>query len=262
MKLVAGCPIAHRAWALPEWFDRLARQTRRPDSLLFIHSGQRDDATWTALHALAGEHDLPVLVVHEQGPTHRRHDNERFHTLARLRNELLSLALYQGADVFLSLDSDVMLDDERTVERLLGHLNAGWDLASPLLYLHPHQGESWAWNAGWWQSTTKLIHEDDAEVTLHLDRQGTSALRGDPRRGWYRGDRENIAWGLVEPIDIPMAAIAMNRRVLRYCRYRWHESGEDLGFAQDLERINARAAWDTGLRARHVWDETQLAAAA
>jgi hypothetical protein len=62
------------------------------------------------------------------------------------------------------------------------------------------------------------------------------------------------------PIGVPMAAIAMNRRVLRDCRYRWHESGEDLGFAQDLDRIGARCAWDTGLKARHLWDETHLEA--
>jgi hypothetical protein len=60
-----------------------------------------------------------------------------------------------------------------------------------------------------------------------------------------------------------MAAIAMNRRVLEHCRYRWHESGEDLGFAQDLDRIGARCAWDTGLKARHLertWDETAAGA--
>lgn len=240
-RLILGAPVANRAWALPAWFDHLAAQSRPPDGVVFVHSGHRGDETWEALRhgaALLGlDH---VRVVHDPAPAHERGDPARYATLARLRNRLLAEArLFENPDVFVSLDSDVLLTDPSTLENLEGHLHAGADTASPVLWLaSDHQPDSEAYNAGWWATTDT----------------------GSGDRAFYRRPVAAIPWGETVQIDVPMAAVAMNRRVLDRCRYRWHECGEDLGFAQDLDLIGARCVWDTTLVAKHVWSQAELPA--
>jgi hypothetical protein len=234
--LIVGAPVALRAWALPKWFEHLAAQTRRPDGFAFVHSGRPNDETWLACQAGAAKLRLPSGILPHGSVPHTRTDNERFRTLATLRNHLIELTCKMGGDLLLSLDTDVMLEDEHTIERLEQLVYAGNDTASPVLYLHPlaHQ---WAYNAGWWVP---------------------GGAPGDPQRAWARPNPDQIPWGDTVQVDVPMAATLMTRRVLQTCRYVWHESGEDLGFAQDLDRCHCRCAWDTALKARHVWSEDDL----
>ncbi len=234
-----GAPVANREWALGVWFERLAAQTRRPDALAFVHSGRPNDATWRALQQGAAELGVGSAIHHNPANPHQRHDTSRYHTLARCRNQLLHLAAAMDADVLVSLDTDVMFDDPATIERLLGLLDQGWDTASPVTWLHPNGEGSWAWSFAWWAAGDHT----------------------DPRRAWTRHSHEDIPWGQLVEVHIPMAATAMARPVIDRCRYRWHESGEDLGFAQDLYRQGFRCVVDTALKARHVWAPDHLEAA-
>ena len=240
MNLVLGCPVANREWVLPRWFDAIARQTVRPQRLTFVHSGERGDATWRALLDGAKLLNVPVQLTHVDRPPHPRTDNARFETLADLRNLLLELAIDDGyarsvrCDVFMSLDSDVILTDPTTIERLVGQIN-GYDLVAPRFSLHPNTVDGWALNAGFWNPDS------------------TRADAG--TRRWYRPSPDQA-----EPvrIDIPMAAWVAKRWVIQSCRYRWHESGEDLGFAQDLEEYGVHCVWMPEIRAHHVWNERAL----
>lgn len=238
MRLIVGAPVADRAWSLPRWFACLERQTRQPDGFIFLHSGTLEDDTWRIINNRGLLHPQPFRIGHDWAPPHPRHDNTRFATLARLRNDLLHRARFElDADLFLSLDTDVMLEDPGTIERLERLvIEDGWDVASPVTWLHPSGEGSWAYNAGWWNAGGTL---------------------GDPRRPWCRPAPDTIPWGEVVEIGVPMAAMLMNRRAMD-CRYRWHEGGEDLGFAQDLDRQGLRVAWDTALKAFHAWDKSHL----
>lgn len=249
MRLIVGCPIAHRAWALPRWFECLSGQTRRPDGFAFVHSGEAHDETWRMVRSAALRFG-PVVIQHDPRPAHPRHDNQRFATLGVLRNRLLGLARENlNADLFLSLDSDVMLENPRTIEHL-EHLvtEQRFDIASPATFMHPSASNAdienppycWAYNAGWWAPGGAL---------------------GDPQRPWHRPPPDVIAWGEAIQIQVPMAVWLGNRRALE-CRYRRHESGEDLGFAQDIDARGLRVIWDTSLRARHIWCEQDMHAEA
>lgn len=246
-RLVCAAPVADRAWALPTWFACLAAQTRRPDLVLLLHSGSvQDDPTWETAHEQARAHRLPLIMLHDSRPPHDRHDNERFRTLADLRNRLLRVARDLRAERYLSLDTDVMLDDPQTLERLEGWIDDGADIASPATFLHPAASDPavdeeifWAYNAGWWAP------------------HGT---RHDPRRPWVRHECAAIDWGRAHRIDVPMAAWLGSGRAFDCC-YEWHESGEDLGFAQDLDERALTCVWDAGLRAKHIWCREHLQAA-
>lgn len=239
-RLIVGCPIANRAWAVGHWVDCLARQTRRPDAFAFIHSGDGDTMTamWRCL--LAHRFDT-VRVQHDARPAHPRHDNARFATLAALRNQLLNLVQSMGADLFLSLDSDIMLEDPRTIERLCDLVDDGADIAQPVTFLHPlaprtwspAEQTCWAYNFGW--------------------------LSGDtgPRARWTRPSPNDLPWGSVMRITVPMACWLGNRCAID-CRYEPHESGEDIGYALSLRRAGVECVVDSGLYAPHVWEEGRL----
>lgn len=245
MTLLVGCPIANRAWALPEWFRCLDAQSRRPDGLVFVHSGYagddpssyREDPTWLACEAGAEMLGVPIHLHHDPGFWHPRHDNQRFHTLARLRNVMLDLADGLDADQFLSLDSDIMLRNPDTIQTLLGLIDEGWATASPVTWLHPAGKGSWAVNAGLWNHASG------------------------PVPSWVRPDPEGLPWGANIRIDIPMAAMLMNRKVIEKVRYRWHEGGEDIGFAHALREQDCTNVWATSLEAEHIWSERHMAAA-
>jgi hypothetical protein len=240
--LIAGAPVANRAWALEQWFRCLAYQTVRPDGVAFIHSGQVGDDTWHALFAEADRHGFDISVVHDPRAPHQRTDSARFSTLADLRNRLLELARdTMRANRFLSLDTDIMLEDLGTLERLGGMLDEGADLASVATAFHPLasdpnaevDGQCWAYNAGWLN-------------------------RSLPDRSFERPPPDQIPWGETIKIEIPMGVWLATRQVIDTCRYRAHQCGEDIGFAQDLDEHGFECWWDTSIYAPHIWQESHL----
>ena len=246
MRLIVGAPVAHRAWSIPHWMACLASQTRRPDGLVFVHSGQPGDDTWQTIQREAARHHFPVQISHDPAPAHPRQDNERFRTLARIRNHLLDLvAIAQEADLFLSLDTDIMLEDPRTIERLQELIDEGvCDIAQPVAFLHPGAPRHW--------------HPSDQACWAYNFAFLPALQPADPRRVWKRPPADQLPWGELMAIQIPMAVWLGNRRALS-CRYEWHMSGEDIGFGQALEAAGVRAVVDTDLYAFHAWDERHLA---
>lgn len=247
-RLVCAAPVAYRAWALPRWFECLAAQTRRPGVVILLHSGTPRDDTWMTAEREAARHGFDLVLRHDGRQPHQRHDNERFRTLVDLRNRLRALALTEGAERYLSLDTDVMLTNPHTIQRLEQHVAGGADIASPATFLHPAASDPdvtedifWAYNAGWWPVGEGDVH--------------------DPHRGWLRPQPHEICWGTAMRIDIPMAVWLGNLKALS-CRYEWHYSGEDLGFAQDLDERDLLVVWDTALRAEHIWCEQHMLARA
>lgn len=232
-------PVAERDWVLSDWFACLAAQTRQPDALVFLHSGRRGDATWEALHDGARTLGAAATLAHDAAAPHQRHDPGRFRTLARLRNRALAYArVLQGADLVLSLDTDVLLEDPETLERLESWLAYGYDVAAPITWLHPGGKGSWAVNAGFLTDRS-----DDATA------------------GWRRASaneippRKALEVGFTFAVQMFGPKVACDPRA----RYGLHESGEDIAFGQALRRLGARVIWDTSLEARHVWDRADLA---
>lgn len=238
--IVVGAPVTNRAWVLPAWWEALAAQSVRPDAIVLLWSSWlpdgRVDDTRVAIERLAREHGIPTHLISNHCRPHHRHDNERFHTLARLRNMLKSyVGMTLDPDLYLSLDTDVILDNPGTIGRLADHCGL-FEVASPMLWLHPSGQESWAYNAGW------------------LTDRGVEPFG---QRRWHRVPDFPAGQGVVEH-QVPMAAVMMDRLTRESCHYAWHESGEDIGFAQSLEQAEAVCVIDTDLIARHVWDETAL----
>lgn len=237
MSLIVTAPVAGRDWILPRWFECLAAQTVRPDEILLLHGGTKGDPTWRAIWAGAEEHGFTVVRMHDPSPPHPRHDNERFHTLARLRNIILATAaITTSHDHLFSLDTDILLEDPESIERLLAECSsARYDVVSPLVYLHPEM--RWTANAGYF-SADPTVAADDPDAL-----------------GDWPWKRAEVGVPAMRPIDIPMAALMMTRAVYSTVRYRWHKAGEDVGFAINLRLAGFSAGWVPEVEGKHVWDE-------
>lgn len=247
MKVVVTAPVADRPWALPDWYRRLSEQTQPPAEIILLHSGQKGDDTWRAIDESASNYGIRTHRMHDSSTPHRRHDNKRYATLASLRNQLLALAsILTDCDVLFSLDTDVMLEDPESIERLVPVAKA-FGVSSPLLYLHPDM--PWTVNAGMLESPELFESEETMPPREALEKWAW--CRAKPTPGALAGET-------VQPIDIPMAAIVMSRAVFSTARYAWHESGEDIAFGIALKRLHHRAMWVPSIEARHVWDETRL----
>lgn len=242
MRIAVGAPVADRAEILPRWFECLRAQTIQPDDYIFIHSGDRDETYRILVEngARVTRTALPYYSRNERNLDPA--DPHRARHLARLRNQGRREFLLTDADVFFSLDTDILLEDPTVIERLLALLEDGWDTASPLLYLHPLGERSECYNAGWWKTRDPAGHGNF-----------------DFGRAWERATKNQVlSYRSPLKIDIPMAAVMMKRHALAMCRYQAHELGEDMGFAQQLEKHGMRCAWATDILVRHVMDPKAL----
>jgi len=246
--VVVTAPVAERAWALPSWYRHLAEQTQPPTEIILLHSGHKGDETWQAIENCAAEFGIRTHRLHDPSIPHQRHDNARFVTLARLRNQLLSTAkIVTDCDVLFSLDTDIMLEDTTTIERLVPVAET-FGVASPLLYLHPEM--KWTVNAGMLDEARQL-ESAAPDVIPREELEKWPWCRAAPTPA-------ALAGAAVQPIDVPMAAIVMSREVFASTRYGNHESGEDIAFGIALKKHGHRAMWVPSIEARHVWDEKSL----
>jgi hypothetical protein len=256
--------VFNRAWILPAWWECMAKQTLQPDGYLFTLGESTDDTkAWLTTRRpqlVSADGDFAgSLVVHSRLPVFTRqqrqgdpNDLNRARHMSALRNELrhayaVHYRHHLPSDLFVSLDTDILLTDPTALERMVDVIKprpgARWDrpgefdVAAPLVALHPHGFDSGCFNAGWW----------------------VAGNPGDYQRAWHRaGLYEVYSRKTPVAVDIPMGAYATRRHVIGACRYKEHESGEDMGFADSLGRRGYTTGWLTDVRCPHVWGPSYL----
>lgn len=210
-KILIGCPIYKRAWILPSWFEAIENQTVPLEDIGFIFElGPDDDETHEVLaewHEAHPEVEIFDGIIredehHEHHPEHGRvWRKSDYYRMVDFRNSLLDRVTSIGPDRYFSLDSDILLENPRTLEKLYEYTDK-MPVVSPLMFMFP-----------------KGV--DFPSVMTWREAIGRRAYR----------DRGNYMWGTVFKADIVMAAVMMRPEVYEHVRYRWHPQGEDLGFA-------------------------------
>ncbi len=246
--IALGAPVFNRAWILPYWWHHIDAQTLRPDVYCFV-AGKSDDATDAYLGAAIDPerpYGEPQTIVRQSRLRSYTRDDRmtdpsdraRAQHMAELRNELRALFLSTDADIFISLDTDILLPPD-AIERMVAVLSGpdAPDVAAICTCLHPLGFASHCYNAAFF----------------------VGGEQGDYHRVWRRADEVTVA-SQKSPvrIDIPMAAYAIRRHALAMSRYQAHEAGEDIGFADSLQRHGFRTVWLTDVRAPHIWGPDYL----
>jgi hypothetical protein len=107
--LVIGCPVLRREWVLPAWFDHVERACADAGVVPgFVFVCDPRDPSLDVIRSRAPQ--AAVVAVTETRSTDRREWHvERYRQMVVLRNQLLAEVRRQGPELFLSLDSDILL---------------------------------------------------------------------------------------------------------------------------------------------------------
>ena len=215
MNLLVGCPTARRGWILPRWAEHIDKAAA--DAGLtprFIVLADPGDDAW---HALKRYDDRLTRIV----VTEPRHDGlrdwctpGRLAHIIDLRNQLLTAVRAQAPDVFLSVDSDMLLHPA-TITNLLETL-ADFDAVGGYAYMNDgHACPSWG----------RIL--------------SGGAL-----------DRVDMP-GYVGPVEVIMAIKAMTPAAYAH-DYTAHPKGEDVGICLAWRDAGVRVGLDARVTSKHV----------
>lgn len=234
MKLIIGCPIYDRAWILPFWLNKIEKQTISLADIGFVFEAVSDDTeTLDLLFSFHENHsEIPCFdinfnseqrhISHPQSGE-RRWFKERYLDMAIMRNNILEKVRGYSPEFYFSLDSDILLAESNTIEKLISRTqNLGVDAVSPLCFMTP-TGIQFP-NTMYW-----------------VDRPGGNALRQD-----------SYNFGEFLNVDIIMAAVLMTKPVYENVNYRWHAQGEDLGWSSECFRFGANLWLDSSVYTPHI----------
>ncbi len=156
----------------------------------------------------------------------------KYLSMSKMRNNILDLAtaMQDKFDYLFSLDSDILLKDPETINKLLAYSELYPDtVISPLSYMSPY-------------------NKEHPSIMSWLVQPGMRAGR----------PLDNYPIGEPFIADIVMAAVLMPKSVFTKVRYRGHRQGEDLGFAYDLWRNGFRSLAASDIECPHVMYPSML----
>lgn len=221
MLILVGCPIYQRAWILEDWFDHLELQGHRLKYVFAYTTGW--DRTFEILQRRA-PHNRMAFWPSKDAPhsTTRRWTSARYDLMAKMRNDLLTVAREANPDFYLSLDSDILLPPG-ALDSLIDAAQT-YDAVAPLAYLGPG----------------KI----------------TNAFTGTPGKHYRRAP----VYGAVQTVDVICAAKLMTPKIFNDDKvyYYGHPQGEDLGWSATARANGYRLALDTRVLAKHVMEPKQL----
>lgn len=235
VKILIGMPVFKRAWILPLWFQAIKNQTFPLSDLGFIFELAPDDQeTHDVLFSFQQAHpEVSIFDInidydseHTLHPPKGRHWSPRkYDKMVKLRNSLLERVCCHQPERYLSLDSDLILENPATLQYLY-ELTEFMDIVSPLSYMK--------WDDYGYPS-----------VMTWVNKPGERARR--------IHDRYRI--GEVFEADIVMAAVMMRPEVYERTRYQYHPQGEDLGFATQYANNGFSAYCVSNHYAAHIMHE-------
>ena len=242
-KILIGAPIYDRAWILPQWFKAIENQNFPMENLGFVFNlGPDDDSThdllweWHEKHPefIVFDAQVQMKITHSAHPDESRvWSSSQYYNMVFLRNDLLERAeaFSDQFDYYFSLDSDILLEDPETLNKLVAYAeeDSSRSVISPLMFMTP-------------------FDTNFPSAMSWIDKPGGRATR----------TIEKYPVGEFFEADIVMAAVFMQKNVFKFVRYQWHMQGEDLGFAAALAEFGFKsyAAWD--IYCPHIMHKSML----
>lgn len=220
MKILLGCPIKERAWAIPDWYDAIERQGI--DVRVACIVSPSEDATEELLR------ERGVIIINDERPgrsvhdidTHVWGDETTYSYMAGLRNWLSNAAFRAGADYFFSLDSDIILP-KGALQKLLTFAESHPGVVAPAVNMVSGIGAP-VWNTMQW---------------LSRDFPNRGERTPPPKKG---------------PVDIIMAAMLLDRNAMELCRWEGHGQGEDIGFSLSAYENMVPLWWMPDIKCTHM----------
>lgn len=233
-----GAPIHNRDYIVAHYLESLNKLDYPREKLLFMFLANNcDDPTMGLLSSFKNRRNTTIATFDDVKSSPKR-DGARYNNLVVLRNKLLEAVLSTPADLFLSVDSDLIIPPD-SINRMVAHSK---HVVSGLVYNDLHIGGK--------------RNVPQKHICNILAWAGRKDRLGYPAAGHIRNYPENE---LIK-VDITGAFVMMSRKVVEQVRYSYHTQGEDLGWAANLQSNGFQAWCDTGLRAIHLMTRAELEA--
>lgn len=220
MKLTIGCPVYKRGWVLPEWNQRVLSSVYEMNqevdlSYVFVASDE-DVETVEMLASFDTETRIKVLTE-DRSSEKRQWGPPRYEHLVSLRNHLLAEVRDIQPDLFLSLDSDVLLAPNAISSAIDAFEDDTWAVGLALYMTeigtdHPSNG---TWSDGNFGRYTRRNFDD------------------------------------IITCDIIMAGKLMSPKAYNV-DYEYHHCGEDLGWSRAVKQAGGKFRWDGRVKNKHV----------
>jgi hypothetical protein len=227
MKLVIGCPVRDRAWILEDWFDHIERAcdtTGITPEFAFIAGASYDNTDRIIKRRTRGK-NLHFVKISDPGlppgAQHRSWGPERMRFMVEVRNDLLQLVRNESPDLFLSLDSDILIHQD-LIKNLVESVE-NYDAVAGKTYLHAHEKTM---NYGNWIGPDPRMR------------------RGQDRTGVFKA-------GIIMAIKL-MTENAYN------IDYEYHFYGEDLGWSWACKRAGLALGVDGNNINKHCLNPQML----
>lgn len=225
--LLIGCPIQRREWIIDQWWEHTVRAARKvTDDFGFIFVIDKQDPTYERIRSLSDRDRVStffVLVEEEQREDRRKWSPNRLEKMVYLRNLLLHWVRKVGPDHFLSLDSDMLLDESGIL--VLFESFGDWDAIGGKAYL----------------------------TLTGINSPTFGCWRGDPENGRFK--RENRDY--VCKVDVLMA-IKLMKPAAYNVDYEFARQGEDIGWSKACWREGLTFGWVGTVTNRHVMGPEKL----
>lgn len=223
--IIVGCPVTNRNWILPLWKNHVEHSVPLDWNLKYIFVVPKGDKD--TLDLLSEWRDTWVILSDEENRKDVRNwgNKDRYYEMADLRNTLLRAVRQEKPDIFLSLDSDILLDKYTVANMYETMLANDCDAVGGLTYLDPTD-----------KNCTNIANWKNSNTCNGFTRMVT--------QGCHK-------------VDIIMAIQMMNNLAYNV-NYEYHDMGEDLGWCKALKKTRAKIFCDARTANKHVMSKPDL----
>jgi hypothetical protein len=223
-RIVIGCPLSGREWAVKPWFDYVLASLIGLDlDVSFAFVINEGDTVADVVHEYLQEIEMPG-VFYEVPPFPVETKDHvwsiyKYEYMAAIRNTLLELVQTLKPDLFLSLDSDILLHPQ-ALQGMIASID-GYGAVGGKTYLH---------------RTNKLPNYANLNKTGNL----------------IRPDFKGVA-----EVDVLMAIKLMQPEAYNIS-YKTDRRGEDIGWSLNCQEAKVKLCFDGRFPSKHIMDYSQL----
>lgn len=229
MRVVIGAPVRRREWIAEKWLDHIAWATVdagiHDDALKLVFVSHPDDPTNDVLQKATTCYGLDAIFVDDSErpeALERCWSPSRLHTMVRVRNLLLEQVRDLQPDVFLSLDSDILLN-KRAIRSMLRLLATGGRLRPA--------------------AASHCVFLD--RLSTRFPNYAMLTDRGNMRREYVEGDLMGV--------HVIMAAKMMTPRAYNV-DYEYDRRGEDIGWSLAARQQGLHLSWTGKVISKHCME--------
>jgi hypothetical protein len=219
MKLVVGCPTRNRTWILPKWKEYIDQGIPSDIDYEFVFVVGEDDSKTIDLLSKWDNVTLVKTVEKEIGDLRSWADKTRYEHMAYIRNLLLNKVREIAPDIYVSIDSDILLNKDTFESVFETFEQTDASAVGSLAYLD--KVDKTITNAGMW-----------------IDPMRCKGFRRVKPGGSYN-------------VDILMALKFMRPSAYNV-DYSFHSLGEDLGWSRDIRANGLQLAFNGTVGNKHV----------